>query len=193
MSPEARRPAAAGDRGGFASFFEANNDTLLRFIIRSGVPAADAEHVNQETWLSLLSYWEKRGAPEGYDDGDQQHARNLMYLTARNRIADYWRDASRRPAQTALDPNVHDQLDWTSAEQCDGILEYLTRQDTRPVLTRRQETALRLVYLEGCSQQEAAALMGITLNALEKLLKRAKEAIEQVQQATTTKTEEGTR
>jgi DNA-directed RNA polymerase specialized sigma24 family protein len=88
VSPGVRRPTAAGDRGGFASFFEANKDALLRFILRMGVPHADAENVNQETWLSLLNYWETRGAPEGYDDGDEQHARNLMYMTARKRIID---------------------------------------------------------------------------------------------------------
>jgi DNA-directed RNA polymerase specialized sigma24 family protein len=92
-----------------------------------------------------------------------------------------------------LDPEIDDRADWRSAEQCDGILEHLTRHGARPELTHRQETALRLVYLDGHSQQAAAALMGITPNALEKLLQRGKETIHQAQQNTKTRTEEGTR
>ena len=189
MSPEARGPAAGGDRGGFASFFEANNHTLLSYILRKGVLHADAEHVNQDTWLSLLSYWDKHGAPES-----EEHARRLMYMTANLRIADYWRAAGSQPQQVSFDPELHDKPSgWNSAERSDWLMEYLSNQDTQRTLTHRQETALRLVYLEERSQQEAAALMNITLNALEKLLIRARETIRQAHQAPKTRTEEGTR
>lgn len=188
MTRGERRPDAGGCVG-LASFFETYKDAVLRFILAKGLPHAEAENVHQETWLSFTTYCDKYGDPSDED----AHAQAVLFQTAKYRIADYFNATGRRREGVAWDAEEHDQADPRSSEQFDAVLGGLGKRDARPMLTHRQRTALKLVYLDGHSQQAAAVLMGITRDALEKLLSRARDAIAQAQQAAKTSTEEGTR
>ncbi len=180
--PEARDEAgllariAGGDRVAFGAFLERHLDAVVRFAGRYTGSRADAEDVAQETFLRV---WTRAGTwrDRGFSP------RSWLYRIAYTRCVDLLR--RRRPdlplpeedpdgrgeAAAGLYP-LGAHADPAVQAAHDARLTHLVEAVAR--LPERQYTALNLCAWEGLSNREAGAVMGLSVEALESLLARAR-------------------
>ena len=134
-----------------------------RFAERLTGNAAMAEEVVQNGFLKI---WQKAGTWEG-----RSRFSTWFYRVLHNLAID----------QLRAQRNDHDELDDSLRDERAGP-ERLAERDQRDARVRaalaalpeRQRLAVVLSHYEGCSQSEAAAILGIGEGALESLLSRAR-------------------
>lgn len=134
-----------------------------RFAERLTGNAAMADEVVQNGFLKI---WQKAGTWEG-----RSRFSTWFYRVLHNLAID----------QLRAQRNDHDELDESLHDERAGP-QRLAERDQRDARVRaalatlpeRQRLALVLSHYEGCSQAEAAAILGIGEGALESLLSRAR-------------------
>ena len=158
--------AAAGSHAGFAEIVNRHYQPVYRLVWRLTNGAADAEDMAQDAFVKL---WKnplqvrEAGALKGW----------LMRVAANAVI-----DRSRRPRAATLDdaPEVEDRQ-----ARPDAPLEraQAARLVDRRIaeLPDRQRLALSRVYFEGLTNIEAAAVLEVSVDALESLLARARRGL----------------
>lgn len=157
------RGVAAGDTAAYRALVDAHLPRIVRFAERFLGNAAEAEDVAQETfmrlWTAAASY-----TPE---------ARPLtwLYRIAHNACVD--RHRKRRPETV--------EVETASADRPSGLMR---RKQTAEAVQRelaelpeRQRAALTLVHYEGLAGEEAAAVLDVSVEALESLLSRARRTL----------------
>ncbi len=159
---------ASGDKGAFATVMDRHLTSIFRFAFSIVGDKSAAEDITQETCLRL---WEnaERWQPSG-------RVRGWLLRIAHNLCMDALR-AAKPHAQLGdyehilpsaeAGPRAVLQMREIS-ERMDGALFRLPE---------RQRTALMLVYYAECSQNEAAIVMGISVDALESLVARGKRSL----------------
>ena len=160
--------AAAGSHAAFAEIVTRHFQPVYRLVWRMTGGAADAEDMAQDAFVKLWknpSQVREAAALKGW----------LMRVAANAVI-----DASRKPRLGALEdaPEIADPqampdapLDRAEAARLvDGQIA---------ALPERQRLALSLVYFEGLSNIEAAAVMEVSVDALESLLARARRSLKE--------------
>jgi RNA polymerase sigma-70 factor (ECF subfamily) len=158
--------------GGLAAVFLANRDVLLRFLRARGA-GDSAEDLLQDLWLKAVQRpAEPVSQPLPY-----------LYRMANNLILD------RRRSELRSRRRDHDWSDGAagSAEAAAFVPSeehaLLAREELRAVegalwdLGERTSTILRRFRLDGATQQQIAAEMGISLSAVEKHLQKAYRAL----------------
>lgn len=162
---ELLRRSAAGDRDAFDAFVERHAPAVLRFAGRT-VDADRAEDILQETFLAA---W--RGAA-GFRGGS---ARAWLFAIARN--------ATRRAHRLrAGEPREHESLDDLALRAGWGADDdLLDRLEVRELVERGlgalsadDREILLMRELEGFGGTEAAAALGISLDAQKSRLHRAR-------------------
>lgn len=155
---------------GLVAVFDQNRAALLRFLQARGAGDA-AEDILQELWI-------KASAGTSHPIADP-----LPYLfrMAANLVID------QRRAQLRKERREHDWSEFghgDAAEDVDsGERKAMAREQLRLVeatlrdLGERTETIFRRYRLDGASQREIAAELGISLSAVEKHLQRAYRAL----------------
>ena len=158
--------AAAGSHAAFTEIASRHYQPVYRLVWRMTNGAADAEDMAQEAFVKL---WQnpaqvrEAGALKGW----------LMRVAANAVI-----DRSRRPRAAALDdaPEVEDPQARPDAPldraQAARLVDARIAQ-----LPERQRLALSLVYFEGLTTIEAAAVLEVSVDALESLLSRARRGL----------------
>jgi len=131
---------------------------------------AEAEDVAQETFLRLFrkaDTWQPGGA--------------LLRTWLTRVAANLCIDRTRKPRTMPLDVVELEQSAW------DGEAPLRVRLDRQRALTAalsalpaRQRGAMVLVHFQGFSQREAAEGLGVTVEALESLLARARRSLRQM-------------
>lgn len=162
------KAAAGGSHAAFAEIASRHYQPVYRLVWRMTNGAADAEDMAQEAFVKL---WQnpaqvrEAAALKGW----------LMRVAANAAI-----DRSRKPRGAALDeaPEVADPQARPDApldrEQAARLV------DARiAALPERQRLALSLVYFEGLSNIEAAAVLEVSVDALESLLARARRGLKE--------------
>lgn len=160
--------AAGGSHAAFAEIVNRHFQPVYRLVWRMTGGAAEAEDMAQEAFVKL---WKN---PSQVRDGAA--LKGWLMRVASNAVI----DRARRPRQDALDdaPEVQDPqarpdapLDRAEAARLvDGRIA---------ALPERQRQALSLVYFEGLSNIEAAAVMEVSVDALESLLSRARRSLKE--------------
>jgi len=158
---------AQGDKGAFTEIVTRHLTPLVHFALRYVGRRPDAEDVAQEAFIRLWNH-----ASSWQDQGFS--LRSWIYRIAYNLCIDELR--KRKPVTP-----VEDEVSLTSGEQPDAEL-YRSQQQTRVSaalgeLPERQRTALMLCVYQGLSNQDAAAVMEINVEALESLLARARRTL----------------
>ena len=167
------RGSAEGElRGGLAAVFLANRAALLRYLRARG--AGDAsEDLLQELWLKAES-----GA-----SGPIADPLAYLYRIASNLLLD-WRRAETRRERRETDwanPGRHAPAEGSDVDS--GERGAIARDEIRLAeealagLGERTETIFRRFRLEGASQRDIAAEMGISVSAVEKHLRKAYRAL----------------
>ena len=160
------KAAAAGSHAAFAEIASRHYQPVYRLAWRMTNGAADAEDMAQEAFVKLWknpSQVREAGALKGW----------LMRVVANAVI-----DRSRKPRSGALDdaPEVEDPQARPDAPLDRAQAARLV--DARiAALPERQRLALSLVYFEGLNNIEAAAVLEVSVDALESLLARARRGL----------------
>ena len=160
--------AAAGSHAAFAEIVTRHFQPVYRLVWRMTGGAADAEDIAQDAFVKL---WKKPSQVR-----EAAALKGWLMRVAANAVI----DASRKPRLCALEdaPEVADPqampdapLDRAEAARLvDGRLA---------ALPERQRLALSLVYFEGMSNVDAAAVMEVSVDALESLLARARRSLKE--------------
>lgn len=165
------RAIAAGDRSAFAAIVDRESARLLRFARSLIGDGAEAEDVVQEAFLAL---W--RAAPGWQPDALlTTWLHRVCYTGSIDRLRHRrdWADLDAledRPDPQALRPDS-----GIAARESALSLHRALAQ-----LPPRQRTAIALFHLQEFSQRQAAAVMGVSEEALESLLARGRRRLRQL-------------
>lgn len=172
LEVELIRRLQAGDAAAFDEIYDSYNRRLYQFLRRMARDHSVAEDLLEETWLRLV-----RSAVELRKDSRLEP---WLFTVARNLYRSYCRSRLREEAYTAefalLWPAdaPRSPHDLACLDQFEARLEVAL--DDLPPLYR--ETLL-LVGVEGFSPSEAAAVCGISSEALRQRLSRARAMLSQ--------------
>lgn len=161
------RAAAAGDGAGCRGLVDRHLRALHAFAARLLNDASEAEDVCQEAFVKL---WQL--AP-GWVAG-QAKVSTWLYQVALNGCRDRLR---RRRPDAVL------ETDQLQSGLPDPAADHERREQQRHLqraiagLPERQREALLLFHLQGHSQSEAAAVLQVSVDALESLLARARRGL----------------
>lgn len=153
-----------GDRAAFAVIVDRHGLRFRAIAIRTVGDTALAEEMVQEAFVKL---WTR---PERFD------ASKAKFTTWFHRVVvNRCLDELRRRKPDAL-PDGWDAADESPGAEA-GLVQAGGTSMLMQALTRlpeRQQAALRLSYLDGFSNQEAAEILGLHIKAFESLLVRAR-------------------
>ncbi len=159
-----------GNGQAFAMLVERHTERFYRLAYRYLQSKAAAEDVVQDAFLKL---WENPAL--------WQPERNSKFTTWFYRVVvNLCLDLRKRKGPVALDeemPLIDDRepVDETMVK----IQEQKALEREIAALPERQRMALNLCFDEGLSNQEAAAVMGVKLKALQSLVMRAKTTLKE--------------
>lgn len=155
------------DQEAFTRLLDRHLVGLQRFLLRMTGNAADADEVSQEAFLRIWSH-------AGRWQPDRVKFTTWLYRIARNLAIDRHRK-NRETTDDDLTMIVDDSLDAAQAIDADRRQRLLRGAVAQ--LPERQRTALVLCHFDGMSNQDAAAVLEVTVEALESLLSRARRAL----------------
>lgn len=148
--------------------YEADRDTVYRYLVSLGIDRADAQELTQEVFLKLYLVLSK---------GERIHTPRAWLFTVASRLAlNHWRDGSRRPfAETTDDAGA---LDAIVARELSPELLLLQREQMAALheatrqLSRQQQICLHLRG-EGFRYQAIADILGVGVPTVAEHLRRA--------------------
>ena len=158
------RRVAGGDSSAWTILVDRHAAMLMRCAWRVLGDRAEAEDIAQESFVRLMAKadgWQPGGAP----------LKTWLYRVALNLSID--RTRARRA--TSIDAVAEPGDEGRATQAVERALDRRRRvRSALADLPDRQRSALVLVHYEGLSQQEAAAVMSLSVDALESLLARGR-------------------
>jgi RNA polymerase sigma factor (sigma-70 family) len=156
--------AVKGPERAFEQLYRRHAREVYQYALAVLANPADAEDVTQQTFLN---------AYRAYQRGDRpQKPHNWLIVIAHNVCRMRWRQAGARPREVALEeapePAAPD-------DERPDLGEVLTALAT---LSFNQRAALVMRELEGRSYQEISEVLGVSVNAVEALLFRARRRLQ---------------
>jgi RNA polymerase sigma-70 factor (ECF subfamily) len=155
------------DQEAFTRLLDRHLVGLQKFLLRMTGNAADADEVSQEAFLRIWSH-------AGRWQADRVKFTTWLYRIARNLAIDRHRK-SRETTDEDVTMIVDDSPDVSHAIEADRREQVLRGAVAR--LPERQRTALVLCHFDGMSNQQAAAVLDVSVDALESLLSRARRSL----------------
>ena len=152
------------DEAAFERLYERNVEGVYRYALGMLGEAADAEDVTQTTFLNAYRAYKSGTRP------DKPHS--WLIAIAHNVCRQRFRQAQRRPREVAFDERIGDPETLEPAAP--------SAEDLRRALSQlppNQRSALVMRELEGCSYNEIAGVLGVSVSALETLLFRARRSL----------------
>jgi RNA polymerase sigma-70 factor (ECF subfamily) len=155
------------DQEAFTRLLDRHLLGLQKFLIRMTGNAADADEVSQEAFLRIWSH-------AGRWQSDRVKFTTWLYRIARNLAIDRHRKNRRTTDDdvTMMIDESPEMAHMIEVDQRHRILRGAVAQ-----LPERQRTALVLCHFDGMSNQDAAAVLDVTVEALESLLSRARRTL----------------
>ena len=150
----------SGDRVAFHQLVMAHQRPLSAYA-RCMLPSADAaDDVVQET---LLRLWTQADRYEP----NKARLTTWLHRIAHNLCIDYFRQ-NRQSQDINDDDQAGPEADYLASQQAVRVNNALKK------LPERQRSALILTHYQGLSNKETAAIMALSVDALESLLRRAR-------------------
>lgn len=155
------------DQEAFTRLLDRHLAGLQKFLMRMTGNAADADEVAQEAFLRIWSH-AQRWQP------DRVRFTTWLFRIARNLAI----DRHRKHRETTGD-DVMQIVDETpdTSHTIDADRRRRLMQSAVAQLPERQRTALVLCHFDGMSNQDAAEVLEVTVEALESLLSRARRTL----------------
>ncbi|OBJ60745.1 RNA polymerase sigma factor [Mycobacterium sp. 1423905.2] len=134
------------------------------YFVRRCADRATAEDLTSETFVAAMAAARRKEPP----------AVSVPWLlgVARHKLADHYRRRHDHPVADPPDPGH-------AADHWDAELDRLVAESVLRRLTEPQRTVLVLRYMDDCTVDECAALIGRSVHATEALLVRARKAFRQ--------------
>ena len=154
----------ADDEAAFERLYERHVEGVYRYSLAMLGNAADAEDVTQTTFLNAYRAFKKGTRPD--------KPSSWLIAIAHNVCRQRFRQAQRRPREVAFDEGIGEA---ETLESTAPSAEELRRALSQ--LPPNQRAALVMRELEGSSYAEIAAVLGVSVSALETLLFRARRAL----------------
>jgi RNA polymerase sigma-70 factor (sigma-E family) len=145
----------------FEAFVSESGDTLLRTAVFLTSDPHIAEDVYQETMYRLSTRWPKVDSPLGF-------CRRVM----RNIVIDWARTQQRRPSEVELHQRF-DSGDPRSGDRVAAVELRLALSSALNTLTARQRAILVFRYCDDRSENEVAALLGVSAGTVKSGASRA--------------------
>ena len=155
------------DQEAFTRLVDRHLAGLQKFLIRMTDNAADADELAQEAFLRIWSH-AQRWQP------DRVRFTTWLFRIARNLAIDRHRKR-RETSDDHLEQIVDHAAD--AGQTIDTERRHTLMQKAIAQLPERQRTALVLCHFDGMSNPEAAAVLEVTVEALESLLSRARRTL----------------
>jgi RNA polymerase sigma-70 factor, ECF subfamily len=165
--------------GGAEAAWRELHDQLLGFIARRVRTHEDAEDILQEVMLRIHRA-----------SGELEHVEHLtgwIYRIASNAIVDHYRRPARRelPAGSQGDVEVPDKAEPTSLADAPDTVELRAElaRCLSPLLERLPASyrqALELTEVEGLTQVEAAARLGLSVSGMKTRVQRGRRRLEEL-------------
>ncbi len=158
-----------GDSDAFATILDHHLSQVLGYVKRilPMTPAADAEDIAQETFIRLWTARERF-------DVDRARLSTWLHRIAHNLCIDHLRkhkhDADLVDSETSDGPDTIAETDDQSARVNVALMK----------LDERQRSALVLCHYQGFSNKQAAAILEISVDALESLLRRSRSKLKEI-------------
>lgn len=153
------RPTAAPNA---EDVWRALHGALRAFIARRVHDPADVDDVLQDTFLAVHRNIDALR--------EEQRLASWVYQVARSRIADHYR--RRRPSEPVedgpADDTTHDEDDAVRAQVASWLPGFLDQ------LPETYREAVRLAELEGLTQREVAARLGLSLSGAKSRVQRGR-------------------
>jgi RNA polymerase sigma-70 factor (ECF subfamily) len=160
--------AAAGSQAAFAEIVSRYFQPVYRLVWRLTGGAADAEDIAQDAFVKL---WKN---PSQIREGAA--LKGWLMRVASNAVI----DGSRRPRVSPLEDAPEPQDPQAQPDAPLDRAQAARLVDGRiAALPERQRLAISLVYFEGLSNIEAAAVMEVSIEAVESLLARARRSLKE--------------
>ncbi len=145
----------------FEAFVSESGDALLRTAVFLTSDPYIAEDVYQETMYRLSTRWPKVDSPLGF-------CRRVM----RNIVIDWARTRQRRPSEVELDQRL-DRSDLRSGDPVAAVELRPALFAALNTLTARQRAILVFRYCDDRSENEVAALLGVSAGTVKSGASRA--------------------
>jgi RNA polymerase sigma-70 factor, ECF subfamily len=155
------------DREAFTRLLDRHLAGLQKFLIRTTGNGADADEVAQEAFLRI---WTRADSWQP----DRVRFTTWLFRIARNLAIDRHR-RRRETNDEDLEQIVDDAPD--TAHTIDAERRRKMMQNAIAQLPERQRTALVLCHFDGMSNPDAAAVLDVSVDALESLLSRARRSL----------------
>ncbi len=155
------------DASAFTRLIDRHLEPLRAFLYRTCGNAADAEELAQETFLRL---WRQA---HRWQPGRVRFT-TWLYRIGRNLAIDGFRKHREQTTEVLPEPVDEGHALDTALER--SRLQARVRRAIAQ-LPERQRTALLLCHYQGMSNVEAAAVLEVSIDALESLLSRARRAL----------------
>jgi RNA polymerase sigma-70 factor, ECF subfamily len=157
----------SGDSRAFRTLVDAHAGPLLTYVARILGSTAESEEIVQEVFVRV---WQKAAAYNG-----SARATTWLHHMAHNLAIDTLR---KRKGRVDFDPDLEDA---PSSERPEQLLEQKQRRtslaEALMTLPERQKMALLLRYEQGLKDLEIAEVLGLSVDATESLLARAKRTL----------------
>lgn len=155
------------DQEAFTRLLDRHLAGLQKFLLRLTGNAADADELAQEAFLRIWSHARRWQA-------GRVKVTTWLYRIARNLAI----DRHRKHRETTTDDLA---MIADEAPDADHVLDAQRRETLMRTavaqLPERQRTALVLCHFDGVSNQDAAAILEVSVDALESLLSRARRTL----------------
>jgi RNA polymerase sigma-70 factor, ECF subfamily len=155
------------DQEAFTRLLDRHLGGVQRFLLRFTGNQADADELAQEALLRIWSH-ARRWQPE------RVKFTTWLYRIARNLAID--RHRQRRDTNSVELATLIDEGP-DAATLLDAARRTQRMQAAVAALPERQRSALMLCHFEGFSNQDAAAVLDVSVDALESLLARARRTL----------------
>ncbi len=162
LSTEAGSPessSSAVTEAAFDQIYKRTARPLLRYLTRVGGNAELAEDILQKTYIRVLQ--------ATLPVMDEREMKNYLFRIASNLLTDHWRAGARERLFGFL------PLPRSQRTESDGIRDH----DVRTMFSQlkpQERNLLWLAYVEGCSHDEIARILGLQQSSIRVLLFRAK-------------------
>ncbi|WP_052657483.1 sigma-70 family RNA polymerase sigma factor [Thalassospira sp. HJ] len=157
-----------GDKAAYRVIVERYYRGIVGVARRMGLVSGDAEDVAQDVFVRVWLHREKWQADGGAT------FKTWLYRVAVNRVI----DIKRKPQ--AVGGEELDEVPDESMSAVDRLAQHQEFARLRKAIKKlsdQQQIAINLFYDRELSNQEAASIMGVSVNAMESLLKRARKRL----------------
>lgn len=169
VTPDRTEEHAVATPEGFACFVREHHLYLTRYFLRKRLQLEDAQDLTQETIMAL---WQRR---QEWTDPHRTFmikiARNVFFSFLRRRKIDMLNvdNAAREASLTMMVPADDDDPD--ALPQDNSLPPDLIARIR--LLSQKQQRVIRMLYVEGMSQQQTAERMGVSRSSVQTHARRA--------------------